>query len=42
MESVKEQAAFTAFERLFRERGLPHAMRSDNGVPLPHPIVSST
>ena len=32
MESVKEQAAFTAFERLFKERGLPHAIRSDNGV----------
>jgi hypothetical protein len=37
MESVKEQAAFTAFERLFRERGLPHAMRSDNGVPFASP-----
>ncbi len=32
MESVKEQGALTAFERLFQERGLPRAIRSDNGV----------
>jgi transposase InsO family protein len=38
MESVKEQPAFTAFERLFKERGLPHAIRSDNGVPFASPI----
>src|SRR4029434_10786844 len=37
MGSVKEQPAFTAFERLFRERGLPHAIRSDNGVPFASP-----
>ena len=42
MESVKEQGAFTAFERLFQERGLPQAIRSDNGVPLLHPMVCST
>jgi len=30
MESIKEQGAFTAFERLFKERGLPQAIRSDN------------
>jgi len=30
MESVKEQGAFTAFERLFQERSLPQAIRSDN------------
>ena len=29
--------AFTAFERLFRDRGLPLAMRSDNGVPFASP-----
>src|SRR5450631_2543810 len=29
MESVKEQGAFTALERLFKERGLPLAIRSD-------------
>ena len=27
----------TAFERLFRERGLPRAIRSDNGVPFASP-----
>ncbi len=37
MESVKEQGAFTAFERLFKERGLPHAIRSDNGIPFASP-----
>ncbi len=25
------------FDRLFRERGLPHAIRSDNGVPFASP-----
>jgi transposase InsO family protein len=29
--------AFTAFERLFKERGLPRAIRSDNGVPFASP-----
>jgi len=37
MESFKEQGAFTAFERLFKERGLPQAIRSDNGVPFASP-----
>jgi len=37
MESVKEVPAFTAFERLFKERGLPDAIRSDNGVPFAAP-----
>jgi len=37
MESNKEEPAFTAFERLFRERGLPLAIRSDNGVPFASP-----
>jgi len=37
MESNKEEPAFTAFERLFRERGLPQAIRSDNGVPFASP-----
>jgi len=37
MESNKEELAFTAFERLFRERGLPLAIRSDNGVPFASP-----
>jgi len=34
MESNKEEPAFTAFERLFRERGLPQSIRSDNDVPF--------
>jgi transposase InsO family protein len=37
MESNREQTAFTAFERLFQERGLPQAIRSDNGVPFASP-----
>jgi transposase InsO family protein len=37
MESNQEQFAFTAFERLFKERGLPAAIRSDNGVPFASP-----
>lgn len=34
LHSTKESLAFTAFEALFKERGLPYAMRSDNGVPF--------
>lgn len=37
MESNQEQPAFLAFERLFKERGLPQAIRSDNGVPFASP-----
>jgi len=37
MESNAEKPAFTAFERLFKERGLPWAIRSDNGVPFASP-----
>ena len=37
MESVKEQGAFTAFERLFKEHGLLLAIRSANGVPFASP-----
>jgi transposase InsO family protein len=37
MESNAEIPAFTAFERLFQERGLPRAIRSDNGVPFASP-----
>ena len=36
-ESNQEQFAFTAFERLSKERGLPLAIRSDNGVPFASP-----
>jgi transposase InsO family protein len=34
LESTREDLAFTAFERLFKERGLPGSIRSDNGVPF--------
>jgi hypothetical protein len=34
LESAHEDTACTAFERLFRERGLPFAIRSDRGVPF--------
>jgi transposase InsO family protein len=37
MESNREQLALTAFQRLFQERGLPRAIRSDNGVPFASP-----
>src|SRR6201997_450568 len=37
LESTREELAFSAFERLFRERGLPAAVRSDNGVPFASP-----
>jgi len=35
--STREDLAITAFERLFFERGLPLAIRSDNGVPFASP-----
>ena len=34
LSTTKETYAFTAFERLFQERGLPRAIRTDNGVPF--------
>jgi putative transposase len=34
LESTREQYAFTVFDRLFREYGLPYRIRSDNGVPF--------
>ena len=37
LESTREDLAFPAFEQLFRERGLPLAIRSDNGVPFASP-----
>lgn len=37
LESVRGESAFTAFESLFKERGLPVAIRSDNGVPFASP-----
>ena len=33
-ESTKEQYAFSVFEKVFKEFGLPKAIRTDNGVPF--------
>jgi transposase InsO family protein len=41
MESNREELAFRAFERLFKERGLPRAIRSDNGVPFAQRTIQS-
>jgi putative transposase len=35
--TTKETFAFTAFERIFKEFGLPKAIRTDNGVPFASP-----
>jgi transposase InsO family protein len=37
LESTREAPVIAAFLRLFRERGLPAAMRSDNGQPFASP-----
>ena len=37
LESTKEQFAFTVFERIFREYGLPNSIRTDNGIPFSSP-----
>jgi transposase InsO family protein len=37
LESTREVPVIEAFERLFRERGLPSSIRSDNGVPFASP-----
>jgi transposase InsO family protein len=37
LDPTREDPAMIAFERLFRERGLPLAIRSDNGVPFASP-----
>lgn len=35
--TTKEEFAFTIFERVFKEYGLPNAIRTDNGVPFSAP-----
>jgi putative transposase len=35
--TTKECYAFTAFERVFKEFGMPYAIRTDNGVPFASP-----
>jgi transposase InsO family protein len=37
LESVREAPVIEAFVRLFRDRGLPRGIRSDNGVPFASP-----
>ncbi len=37
LECTKEKYAFTVFERVFNEYGLPQAIRTDNGVPFASP-----
>jgi len=37
LESTREEPVIEAFVRLFRERGLPAAIRSDNGLPFASP-----
>jgi transposase InsO family protein len=37
LEATREQPVIEAFQRLFTERGLPAAIRSDNGVPFASP-----
>ena len=34
LESVKTDTSFPVFERVFKEYGLPMAIRTDNGVPF--------
>ena len=37
LDSVREEPVIAAFEHLFQERGLPKAIRTDNGVPFASP-----
>jgi transposase InsO family protein len=37
LESTREDGVFAAFQQLFAERGLPQAIRSDNGLPFASP-----
>ena len=39
LESTKEVFAFSTFERVFKEFGLPAAIRTDNGVPFAAPTA---
>ena len=34
LSTTKERYAFAVFERAFQDFGLPHAIRTDNGVPF--------
>jgi len=37
LSTTKEAYAFTVFERVFKEFGLPRALRTDNGIPFASP-----
>ena len=37
LDSTKSPSAFVTFERVFQEYGLPHAIRTDNGLPFASP-----
>lgn len=37
LQSTREKDAFLVFEHVFKEHGLPHAIRSDNGAPFSSP-----
>jgi putative transposase len=39
LSTTQERFAFTAFDRAFREFGLPRAIRTDNGVPFAGPTA---
>jgi putative transposase len=39
LSTTQEKFAFTVFERAFKEFGLPHAIRTDNGVPFASPTA---
>jgi len=39
LESTREPFAFTTFERVFKECGLPKAIRTDNGFPFASPTA---
>jgi len=39
LSSTEEKQAFTAFERAFKDFGLPSAIRTDNGVPFASPTA---
>jgi putative transposase len=39
LSSTEEKQAFTAFERAFKDFGLPGAIRTDNGVPFASPTA---
>lgn len=41
LESTRQDPVIEAFVRLFKERGLPMAIRSDNGVPFASPTGST-